>query len=185
MPTSSPLLLLTVPLSTLATSTVTSSAVEAWSAADWILRVVLPLLVAGVAFLSVIALLVGTSIAIYQKTFERNTTITIEADRAGLQLAKFGDVRVNGALVGQVRGIEQDGKDARITVALRPEAADDIPENVTVEILPTTLFGQKFISFVMPADPAAASLEEEVLRQRFALAVEDGVAVPAPVVDPR
>ncbi len=118
------------------------------------------LLVAGVAFLSVIALLVGTSIAIYQKTFERNTTITIEADRAGLQLAKFGDVRVNGALVGQVRGIEQDGKDARITVALRPEAADDIPENVTVEILPTTLFGQKFISFVMPADPAAASLED-------------------------
>ena len=52
MPTSSPLLLLTVPMSSLATSTVTSSAVEAWSAADWLLRVVLPLLVAGLgAFL--------------------------------------------------------------------------------------------------------------------------------------
>ena len=108
------------------------------------------LLVAGVVFLTVIALLIGFSIAIYQKTFERNTTITIEADRAGLQLAKFGDVRVNGALIGQVRGIEQDGKNARITVALRPEAAKEIPSNVSVEILPTTLFGQKFISFVMP-----------------------------------
>jgi phospholipid/cholesterol/gamma-HCH transport system substrate-binding protein len=118
------------------------------------------LLVAGVAFLTVIALLIGFSIAIYQKTFERNTMITIQADRAGLQLAKFGDVRVNGALVGQVRGIEQNGKDAEITVALRPEAADDIPENVTVEILPTTLFGQKFISFVMPEDAASASLED-------------------------
>ena len=118
------------------------------------------LLVAGVAFLTVIALLLAFSIAIYQKTFERNTMITIQADRAGLQLAKFGDVRVNGALVGQVRGIEQNGKNAEITVALRPEAADEIPENVTVEILPTTLFGQKFISFVMPDDPAEASLSD-------------------------
>ena len=118
------------------------------------------LLVAGVVFLTVIALLIAFSIAIYHKTFERNTTIVIEADRAGLQPAKFGDVRVNGALVGQVRGIEQDGKNARIEVALRPEAADDIPENVNVEILPTTLFGQKFISFVMPDDPAQASLED-------------------------
>lgn len=118
------------------------------------------LLVAGVAFLTVIALLIGFSIAIYQKTFEHNTMITIQADRAGLQLAKFGDVRVNGALVGQVRGIEQNGKNAEITVALRPEAADDIPTNVTVEILPTTLFGQKFISFVMPEDPATDSLED-------------------------
>jgi phospholipid/cholesterol/gamma-HCH transport system substrate-binding protein len=85
--------------------------------------------------------------------------ITIQADRAGLQLAKFGDVRVNGALVGQVRRIEQNGKNAEITVALRPAAADEIPKNVTVEILPTTLFGQKFISFVMPDDPASGSLE--------------------------
>lgn len=118
------------------------------------------LLVAGVAFLTVISLLVGFSIAIYLKTFERNTMITIQADRAGLQLAKFGDVRVNGALVGQVREIAQNGKNAEITVALRPEAAEEIPENVTVEILPTTLFGQKFIAFVMPDDPAAASLED-------------------------
>lgn len=118
------------------------------------------LLVAGVVFLSVIALLIGLSIAIYQKTFERNATITIEAERAGLQLAKFGDVRINGALVGQVRAIEQDGKKARITLALRPEAAKEIPANVNVEILPTTLFGQKFISFVAPESPSGDSLED-------------------------
>ena len=118
------------------------------------------LLVAGIVFLTVIAVLIGLSIAIYQKTFERNTMITIQAERAGLQLAKFGDVRVNGALVGQVRGIEQDGKNAEITVALRPEAAEAIPSNVTVEILPTTLFGQKFISFVIPDDPSQDSLED-------------------------
>ena len=76
------------------------------------------LLVAGVAFLTVIALLIALSIAIYNKTFARVTTITIEADRAGLQLAKFGDVRVNGALVGQVRTVAQSGDHAEIKVAL-------------------------------------------------------------------
>jgi phospholipid/cholesterol/gamma-HCH transport system substrate-binding protein len=128
------------------------------------------LLVFGVVFVSLIAGLIAFSIAVYQKTFERSTAVTIEADRAGLQLAKFGDVRVNGALVGQVREIEQRGDRAEITVALRPEAAEEIPSNVSVEILPTTLFGQKFISFVMPGSPAEDSLE-------------DGDVIPAERVD--
>ena len=118
------------------------------------------LLVAGVAFLSVIALLIATSIAIYQKVFDDVTTVTIKADRAGLQLAKFGDARVHGVLVGQVRSISQDGKEAVIEVALEPDAAREIPENVEVQILPTTLFGQKFVSFVAPDDPAASSLQD-------------------------
>jgi phospholipid/cholesterol/gamma-HCH transport system substrate-binding protein len=86
--------------------------------------------------------------------------VTIEADRAGLQLAKFGDVRINGVLVGQVREVAQDGEQAVITVALEPEAADDIPANVGVQIIPTTLFGQKFISFVRPAEPSGKSLDD-------------------------
>src|SRR4051794_2603282 len=97
------------------------------------------LLVAGVAFLTVIALLVALSIAVYLKTFDRVTMVTIRADRAGLQLAKFGDVRLNGALVGQVRKVDQDGKQAVITVALQPDEAEQIPDNVKVQILPTTL----------------------------------------------
>lgn len=118
------------------------------------------LMVAGVAFLTVIALLIGLSIAVYNKTFQSTTKITIEADRAGLQLAKFGDVRVNGALVGQVRSVGQDGDKAVIKVALDPEEAEQIPDNVTVEILPTTLFGQKFISFVLPDDPSGEPLTD-------------------------
>lgn len=118
------------------------------------------LLVAGVVFLAVMSTLVWLSIAIYQKKFDTVTTITIKADRAGLQLAKFGDVRLNGALVGQVRSVEQDGQEASIVVALEPAAAEEIPANVRVEILPTTLFGQKFISFVTPGSPSTQSLED-------------------------
>lgn len=116
------------------------------------------LLVAGVAYLTAMALLVALSIAIYDKRFVDVTTITLRADRAGLQLARFGDVRLHGALVGDVRTIEQDGEQAVITIALRPEAAATIPDNVAVEILPTTLFGQKYVSLVPPTTGASSAM---------------------------
>ncbi|MEQ6900735.1 MCE family protein [Nocardioides sp. YIM 152588] len=118
------------------------------------------LLLAGIVFLTVIALLIGLSIAIYNKTFDRVTWVTVQADRAGLQLAKYGDVRVDGVLVGQVREISQDGQQAVIRLALDPEAAATIPSNVSVEILPTTLFGQKFVSLVRPARPSATPISD-------------------------
>jgi phospholipid/cholesterol/gamma-HCH transport system substrate-binding protein len=116
------------------------------------------LLLAGVVFITFMALLVGLSIAVYQKVFTSVTMVTVKAESAGLQLAKFGDVRRHGALVGQVRAIGHDGKEAVIKVAFVPSAAKNIPENIDVEILPTTLFGQKYISIVDPANPSTKSL---------------------------
>jgi phospholipid/cholesterol/gamma-HCH transport system substrate-binding protein len=118
------------------------------------------LFAAGVGFLTVMALLVGLSIAIYNKTFTDPTMVTIKAENAGLQLARFGDVRRHGALVGHVREIGNDGKQAVIKVALTPKAARNIPENISIEILPTTLFGQKYISIVDPSDPSEKSLSD-------------------------
>ena len=118
------------------------------------------LFVAGLGFLLTLALLVWLSIAIYNKEFDRVTMVTVKADRAGLQLAKFGDVRLNGALVGQVREVTQDGEEAEIHIALQPDAAEQIPANITVEILPTTLFGQKFVSFVRPPAPSPDAIED-------------------------
>ncbi len=115
------------------------------------------LLVAGVGFLTALALLVWLSIAIYNKTFDSTTTITVKADRAGLQLAKFGDVRINGVLVGRVEKIDQDGQQAEITLALEPDAAKKIPSDVNVQILPTTLFGQKFVALVRPDGGGSAT----------------------------
>lgn len=118
------------------------------------------LLFYGVVFLAVMATLIGTSVAIYRKAFQPVTTVTIKAERAGLQLAQFGDVRVHGVLVGQVRDVRQDGRQASIVVGLDPESAESIPDNVGVEILPTTLFGQKYISLVDPETPSQRALSE-------------------------
>jgi phospholipid/cholesterol/gamma-HCH transport system substrate-binding protein len=118
------------------------------------------LLYAGVAFMLVVAVLVAFSIAIYQKVFTPVTMVTIKADRAGLQLPKYGDVRVHGVLVGQVRSVSQDGSQAVIKLGLKPSAAKQIPDNVTVEIRPTTLFGQKYVSFVDPSEPSGTPLHD-------------------------
>jgi phospholipid/cholesterol/gamma-HCH transport system substrate-binding protein len=128
------------------------------------------LLVYGVVFVAVLAALVGTSIAIYQKVFQPVTMVTIKAQNAGLQLSQFGDVRVHGVLVGQVRSIDQEADEASIRVGLFPEAAESIPENVSVQILPTTLFGQKYISLVDPEVPSDQPLG-------------DGDVIPADRVD--
>ena len=119
------------------------------------------LLVAGVVFLTVIALLIGFSIAVYQKKFDRVTMVTIQADRAGLQLARFGDVRINGVLVGQVRvgrARTASRRSSRSPSSRTPPTRS--PTNVGVQIIPTTLFGQKFISFVRPATTRPARSQD-------------------------
>lgn len=116
------------------------------------------LVYAGIAYIVFVIALITLSLAIYGKAFANTTDITIKADRAGLQLAKFGDVRIDGALIGQVRSVSQDGEHASIKVALDPEAAEHIPDNVSVQIMPTTLFGQKFVQFVRPKQASGQAL---------------------------
>ncbi|WP_332662602.1 MCE family protein [Aeromicrobium sp.] len=106
--------------------------------------------VAGVAYLATMALLIALSIAVYEKKFTSSTTVTVMADRAGLQLARFSDVRLHGALVGHVKEIENNGTHAEITLSLKPDAARHISSNVGVQILPTTLFGRHYLELMPP-----------------------------------
>jgi phospholipid/cholesterol/gamma-HCH transport system substrate-binding protein len=108
------------------------------------------LFVAGIAYVVVIAMFIWLAIAFYDKKFTKSTDVTVMADRAGLQLSKFGDVRLHGALIGHVKKIETNGEKAVITVSLKPASARVIAGNASVKILPTTLFGQNFIEFESP-----------------------------------
>ncbi|UDY22307.1 MCE family protein [Nocardioides sp. Kera G14] len=109
------------------------------------------LLVAGIVYVAALALLIGLAIAAYQKAFTPVTWVTVKAERAGLQLPKFGDVRMHGVVVGQIRGVSQDGTQAVIKLGLTPKMAKAIPADATVAIKPTTLFGQKYVEFEDPA----------------------------------
>jgi phospholipid/cholesterol/gamma-HCH transport system substrate-binding protein len=134
------------------------------------------LLVAGVAYLAVIVLLGALSTAIYTKAFKDVTTVTLKADDAGMQLAKYGDVRYNGVLVGQIGDIRQSGESAVIELALEPDSAAAMPRNVDASILPTTLFGRKYVSLDAPAGKGPTGIPDGMVipEQRVTTTVELG-----------
>lgn len=108
----------------------------------------------GIAFVVVLAVLVGLAIASYAKVFVPVVRVTLETDRVGNQMDRLADVKIRGVLVGEVRDVSTDGDTARLELALDPEQVELIPANVQARLLPKTLFGAKYVSLVVPEEPA-------------------------------
>lgn len=116
--------------------------------------------VVGVAWLVVLATLVGLSIATYNKAFDGHVTVSVDAPRTGLQLNVGGDVRMNGAIVGRISDVAATADGARVELQLQGDKADRIPRSATATILPTTLFGQKYVELRSAADPAEGAVRD-------------------------
>lgn len=112
----------------------------------------------GVVWLLVVASLLWLSIAAYRHVFSDETTVTVEASQVGAQLNAGGDVRMNGAIVGRVVSVRPGSGGptggASVELAIDRQAADRIPADVTARVLPTTLFGQKYVELLSDSDPA-------------------------------
>ncbi len=113
---------------------------------------------AGVAFLAVLTMLIGLTIALYQKAFTPVVEVTLLTDRIGNQLSEQADVKVRGLVVGSVRGVHALPDGASIDLALDPDQVHLLPGNVSARLLPKTLFGEKYVDLVLPTDPAAQPL---------------------------
>jgi len=112
----------------------------------------------GVVFLLVFALLVWLSVALYNKQFTPVAMVTLYTDSVGNEMHTGADVMVRGVQVGEVRQISANGTGARLELAIQPGMAGRLPANVTAEMLPTTLFGERYVDLVLPARPAPARL---------------------------
>lgn len=95
----------------------------------------------AVACLTVAGVAVGVraSYGLFDDTVEVSGTFP----RAGQSLNKGSDVLYRGVPVGEVRAIELEGLDVRITLALQPSA--EIPTDVEAVVAPKTLFGEKSV----------------------------------------
>ncbi|MGW3962229.1 MCE family protein [Amycolatopsis sp. NPDC005003] len=127
--------------------------------------------------LLLIAVMVGgvaLSIALYDKAFTPVVTVKLQADKIGNQLIKQSDVKVRGLIVGSVQDIVATDHGAELTLALKPESAKLIPENVSARFLPKTLFGERFVSLEIPKDPSAKTLSngDVIPQDRTSNAVE-------------
>ena len=114
----------------------------------------------GLAFLVVLALLVGLSVATYNKAFTEVARITLQTDTAGNQLQEASDVKVRGVIVGEVREVRASAEGATIELAITPEHLDQIPADVTARLLPKTLFGERFVSLELPEDAGGERLAD-------------------------
>jgi phospholipid/cholesterol/gamma-HCH transport system substrate-binding protein len=135
--------------------------------------------VGGIVFIIVLALLVQTAVWLYQKRFVDVVHVSLQTDRAGNQLSAHADVKVRGIIVGEVRKVRSDGQRATLELALDPGKATLLPKDVTAQLLPKTLFGEKEVVLIPPAGAGDGHLEDgDVIAQdRSATALETETAL--------
>ncbi len=111
-----------------------------------------PYVLYGVAMLGVIVLLATICIMAFKQVFTTTVPVSMHIQRAGLQLLKGSDVKMRGLIVGDVKSINSNGDGAVIQLSLNPKYIKDIPQNVHAELIPKTVFGEKYINLVTPAN---------------------------------
>src|SRR4051795_9309357 len=114
----------------------------------------------GVLLLAVAVALVALSIMQFNQVFTPADRVTVHIGRAGLQLLPGSDVKERGIIVGSVESISSTGDGADIKLRLKPSEARQIPDNVRVRLLPKTLFGEKYVDLVPPAQPSGSFLAD-------------------------
>ena len=114
----------------------------------------------GLAFLVVLALLLGLAVASYQKAFTAVAHVTLETDTAGNQLQEASDVKVRGVIVGDVRNVSASADGATIELAINPAYLDEIPADVSARLLPKTLFGERYVALELPDQPSTKRLAD-------------------------
>ncbi|HEX3823036.1 MAG TPA: MCE family protein [Mycobacteriales bacterium] len=116
--------------------------------------------VQGLVFLLVIVLLLGLTVAVYDKKLPWQATddVKVSAFRIGNQLILPADVDYNGVLVGRVNSVNSNGTTATLNLQLSKSLISKIPSNVIARILPKTLFGEKYVDLVNSATPSSTPL---------------------------
>jgi phospholipid/cholesterol/gamma-HCH transport system substrate-binding protein len=86
--------------------------------------------------------------AIFSKAFVEYDDVKLTGSKSGLALPERADVKLRGMIVGVVRETQvHDGK-VVMTLGMDPQLIERVPRDVRAEIIPKTLFGEKYISLV-------------------------------------
>ncbi|CAB4729040.1 MAG: MCE family protein [Actinobacteria bacterium] len=131
--------------------------------------------VLGIVFLAMLVGLVYLTYAIFAKKFVDYDRVTLETTNIGLQLPMRADVKIRGVQVGEVLGYEADADGAKVTLGLYPDMVDTIPADVSGSIVPKTLFGEKYVSLVIPdgsTDDTAIRAGDVIERTDVSIEVE-------------
>ncbi|GAA3655029.1 MCE family protein [Nocardioides ginsengisoli] len=105
----------------------------------------------GILFVCLLLLGVWLTYATFTKKFTAYDKVTLKTSTIGLQLPTRADVKVRGVIVGEVLEAKTDpAGGADLVLGIYPDKIGVIPANVTGSIVPKTLFGEKYVSLVIP-----------------------------------
>jgi len=129
----------------------------------------------GVLFLVLMLGSVWVTYGVFTKKFSDYDEVVVRASKIGLQLPLRADVKIKGVIVGEVLDYVPTAEGADITLGLYQDRTTQIPRDVTASILPKTLFGEKFVSLIVPeggssAQPIADG--DEIDRTNLSIEVE-------------
>lgn len=102
---------------------------------------------------------VALALTMFAGGFDKGVRVTVIAQRAGLVMNPDAKVKLLGVPVGKVESIEElPNGQAALHLSIESGKLDTIPAGVTVDIASTTVFGAKYVNFVLPADPSGPSI---------------------------
>ncbi len=105
----------------------------------------------GIGFLALLVLFVWFTYAVFSKKFTDYDEVTLKTSKIGLSLPSRADVKIRGVIVGEVLAANTTGDGAELTLGLYPDKIATIPADVSAQILPKTLFGEKYVALEAPA----------------------------------
>ncbi|HSU02493.1 MAG TPA: MCE family protein [Nocardioides sp.] len=129
----------------------------------------------GVLFLVLMVGAVWATYGVFTKQFSDYDEVVVHASRIGLQLPMRADVKIKGVIVGEVLDYEPTVDGADITLGLYKDRTTQVPRDVTASILPKTLFGEKFVSLIVPEGGSGARAiadGDEIDRTNLSIEVE-------------
>lgn len=119
------------------------------------MRAALKLRALGVLFLCLLLAGIWLTYGVFTQKFTHFDEVTLDAPTIGLQMPERADVKIRGVIVGEVLGFSATDQGATVRLGIFPSQLHTIPSNVTGAIVPKTLFGEKYVSLVVPGDNAA------------------------------
>lgn len=126
----------------------------------------------GVAFLALLMGGVWLTYGIFTQKFSTYDELKLQTSTIGLQMPLRADVKIRGVIVGQVLKFDTDAQGALITLGIFQNQTHTIPSNVTASIVPKTLFGEKYVSLVVPTNASQTPIKAGATIHRTAVPVE-------------
>lgn len=115
--------------------------------------------VLGAAFIALMLFFLWVTWAFFTKAFVDYDAVTLKTTTTGVNLPQNADVKLRGMIVGEVREVEPDGDGVKLLLAMNPKLIKDIPRGVTAQLIPKTLFGEKYVALIPPEQESGESLQ--------------------------